>query len=291
MTFRTSWNRFLGEPLHPVRIALAAVAFGIVFSLAVDWLLHRPSVHHWLPILGADTRWSALLPFILAGGIRVHEGMLAFSGKEVAGEWTGDHTAVILGMLLTYVAGPALFLWGLRARKRWLAGNVTRPSANTILLLTGVGCFFMLSTIPFSVVGGPRSWYLWQEMRRDAQQSAARDVAMNCVIAMGRRAQIFRALPIETGGKAWSLSAGGVTLQDLEATLPSIHHTMRWNGSAADMRFFLEVASPDSLTIWSVAESEGQNREGSFLNKDGRKGLVQVSVGVNPVELKMRVDN
>jgi hypothetical protein len=57
------------------------------------------------------------------------------------------------------------------------------------------------------------------------------------------------------------------------------------------VKYLLEVSSPDSLTIWGIADVQGMNSGNIFRNKDSSSGNVQVRTGVTPSHQTTVVEN
>lgn len=299
MTFKTSFRRIRENPLHLVWIILAMLELGVFILCYERFVLHNPSlpgVFHWarlqLPaLLQQDIHRLLWGSYIDAGGIRVNEGISAFAGKSATGVWKPEHTMVIVSMVLSFIFGPALLLWGMKARRRWILEKRAKPGPFTILAATAIGGYIVAFALALPVVTSVESWASWQRMKADSYASATRDGAVASGSILGFQAQQLRLMPEAKGGGPWMKGPGGITIADIDTVLPRIERGLWQQGLRGSMKYFLEVDSPDSLTIWGVADLRGTLSGSTLRNKDSTTGNVQMRAGVTPARVTMMVEN
>ena len=299
MTFKTRIQQIWKNPLHPAWIVLAILELAVLIGCIDRFVLHSPNMN-WLlawarpPALEFFVQdinrilWGS---YVVAGGIRVSEAIAAFSGKSVQGIWGTGHTMVIISMVLSYILGPALLLRGLKARKQWLAEKPAGRSSLLILVMTATGGYIValgLLLPPLTAVASSTSF---QRMKSESYVNAMRDRVEASLSVLGFQAQQLRLMPEAKGGGPWMKGPGGITIADLETVLPGLERGLGEQDVKGSLRFFLEVESPDSLTIWGIAYAHGSNLVSTFRNKDSTSGNVQVYAGVNPATVTPMVEN
>jgi len=299
MTFRTRMSDVWKNPLHAAWIILAIAELGVLLFCYQRFIVDSyfpPRLLNWarpnLPAIFQDNVQKTLLePHMNAGAIRVAEGITAFSGKPLTGAWTIGETLVVISMIISCVAGPSLLLWGMKARRRWPQEKPARPRPFAILGATVIGGYIVAYALALPVMTSVESWSLWQRMKSDTFTNGVRDGAVASVSELGFQAQLLRLTPGAKGGGPWLNKPGGITLEDLEPALTPLDRGLWPRGERAPVRYLLEVNSPDSLTIWGVAQVGGLNAAGAFTNKDGTKGNIQVRTGVTPADAYSFVEN
>ena len=297
MKFRTSVRQIWTNPLHPLWIILAMLELGVLIACFDRFVLHNATLwglFRWarppLPeFFMQDIHRILWGSYIDAGGIRISEGISAFSGKLVRGIWKPEHTLVLVSMVLSYIVGPALLLWGLKARKARIDGKTAKPRTFSILAATATGGYIVVFALALPLVSSVESWQSWQRMKSDSYVNAIRDGATASVSILGFQAEQLRLMPEAKGGGPWMNGPGGITIADLDTVLPRLERGLWEPGSKGSMKFFLEIVSPDSLTIWGVADV--QIAGSAFRNKDGAAGRVQVRSGVTPARVTTAVEN
>jgi hypothetical protein len=299
MTFRTRLREIWGNPLHAVWIILAMLEIGVLVVCYDRFVLHNTSLwrlFRWaippLPVFFMQDIHRILWgSYIDAGGIRVGEAISAFSGKLVRGIWKPEHTLVVITMALSYIVGPSLFLWGLKARKARIQTKTAKPSAVFILLATAIGGYIVVFALMIPVLSCAGSWNTWQRMKTDSYVNAVRDGAVASVSVLGFQAEQLRLMPEAKGGGPWSGGPGGISIAELDRVLPSLERGLWAPGVKGSMKYILEVSSSDSLTLWGIADVQGTLSGSSFRNKDGTAGNVQVRAGVTPARVTEAVEN
>ena len=289
MTFRTSWQRILSVPLHPAQtipwiVVVGLVAGGLNYSIVHvpfvrDWI----SQHNWylLVCLRHPTIWC---PYIMAGAIRVSNGISAFSGKPPSEAWPVDHEMVIALIAISYVIVPTILLWGLKSRKKYISGETSGLSPNMIQFVLALSGCVLSWQLLVPIAGSPKSWAIWQRMKDGAYKESILTGTKSSVSSLALRARVLHAMPEVAGGGPWSASPGGITLSDMQTCLTSMEVGIWPEGVKAQVHYIFEIESPDSMTIWGIADEEGTNQDSVFVNKDGRTGRIQVHAGVNPNE-------
>jgi hypothetical protein len=299
MTFRINFRRAWKDPLHPAWIILAILELGILIEAFNQFVLHSPSLRGlivWakppaLEFFVQDLNRALWGSYVVAGGIRVSEGIGAFSGKPITGAWDTGHTMVMISMLLSYIIGPVLLLWGLNARKKWMREKHAKPSPLSILITTTLGGYIVAFALLVPTLSSLISWNSWQRMKADTRVNAIRDGAISSISALGFQAQLLRWMPGTKGGGPWMENPGGITVADLQVVLPSMEKSLWQPGARSSMKYCLEITSPDSLTLWGIADVQGMNSGGIFRNRDSSSGNVQVRVGVTSSQLTTVVEN
>jgi hypothetical protein len=299
MTFKTKARQIWESPLHPVWIVLAMLEIGVlvlcidrfVFHGGSFWKLFRWAGPPFPQFFMQDIYRLLWVAYVDAGGIRVSEGISAFNGTLVRGTWRPEHALVIVSMILSYIVGPSLFLWGLVSRKKWISKKPATPSKLRILGATALGGYIIFFALLMPVEGSLGSWTAWQRMKADSYANGVRDGAIASISTLGFQAQQLRLMPEARGGGPWVQGEGAITIADLDTVLPRIDRGLWSRDDRAPMKYLLEVHSPDSLTIWGVANAHGGARGTTFLNIDGTSGNIQVHAGVTPLNVTTMTDN
>jgi hypothetical protein len=297
MSFRTRLQQIWRQPLHPAWIILAMVEIGVLVVFVERFVLHRVFSLWGFSLWSQQNFWMQDIhrmlwgSYIDAGGVRVGEGILAFSGKLVRGIWRSEHVLIIVSMVLSYLVGPSLFIWGMKARKLWLTEDPARRSAFPILAATALGGYIVFFALLIPVEASFGSWSIWQTMKSDMYVNAARDGAVSSVSVLGFQAQQLRLLPQAKGGGPWMKGPGGITIAEIDTVLPRLERGLWETGVRPTMKYVLEVESPDSLTIWGMANIRGGLHGSTFINKDSTTGNVQVRVGVTAERVTAMVEN
>jgi len=299
MTFRTRMSETWKNPLHAVWIILAIVELVVLFYCYHRFIIDSYFLPQWLswarphlPAVFQDNLQSTLLgPHIDAGAIRVAEGITAFTGKPLTGAWTVGETLVLVSMIFSCIAGPSLFLWGMKARRKWLLEKPERPRPFAILGAIAIGGYIVAYTLAIPIMTSVESWSVWQRMKSDSFMNGVRDGAVASVSELGFRAQLLRLMPEAKGGGPWAKGTGGITINDLEQALTPLERGLWSQGEKVPVKYFLEVNSLDSLTIWGVAHVDGLKSASAFTNKDGTRGNIQIRSGVTPVMVNSVMEN
>ncbi len=281
MPLKIDFEKMADDPLHWLRIGLyIAIVAAVLIPLA----------HLIVSLAGWNaTGWGGLTigyPAIVVGGIRVAEGIARFKGEMRAIAWQSQYTWVILSLCISGLILPALFLWGVRARARWRlnpGGRGLLAMITVALTIGGMALVNLLSAVPLSIT----AWRVMEKMRDDNTLSAENDLLVDEVSLMATKARVHYFLPASRGGGGggWmsrdNSQTPTITLADIE--LPSTAPQTIWDRGAyhGPHSFVLEVVNPDSLVIWGVGS--GPSLSGADLpNKDGRRGRLQVHIGVVP---------
>jgi hypothetical protein len=288
MSFKINWQRFQEEPLHPARVGLAILVVFLVVGGLSYWTLPAKSLRSpWSSDSSLESylkyisTWS---PYLMAGGLRVSNGILAFSGKPPSEHWPFVHQTVLVGIEVCYILGPAILLWAFKARANWVAKKVTRPSPQLILPVIGICGFLVLFQLLIPTLGNLSSWRFWQKMKENDRKSRILEATSSSVASLALMARVLRASPEAPGGGHWSHSAGGITLEKMQSGLSSAKKGIWPDGVESPLHFIMEIESPDSMTVWGIADEEGEDTARIFVNKDGRSGRIQVHAGVTPKE-------
>lgn len=302
MTFKTKLRQIWDSPLHPVWIVLAILEM-YVFVLGVNRFIldsypYQAAVGWGKPYLlnsyFADANLLLGSPFIGAGGLKLGDGIKAFTGKPITGGWTLEHWVIAVSLVVAYIAGPALFLYGLKLRKARILGGTTRRNSFLPLFATATGGYLVCTALLLPAFSGPKNWIILQRMKAEEYSNAAREGIDASLPVLAFQAQQLRILPETNGGGPWTNGPGGITIKGLEHVLPSLERILWKPGLRAPVRFFLRVYSPDSLTLWGVANARGGYGPSGglkFKNIDSTTGNVQVHAGVTPTHSTLNIDN
>ncbi len=302
MTFKTRIRQIWENPLHPVWIVLAILELYVCVLGFNRFVLDRYSVQaaigwgkpYLLISYFSDGNLLIGSPFIGAAGLRLSDGINAFNGKPMSGAWALEHWVVAISLVLAYIAGPALLLYGSRLRKVRILAGTTRRNSILPLIATAAGGYLVCTALLLPAFAGPRSWVILQRMKAEEYANAARGAIDASLPILAFQAQQLRLMPELKGGGPWAKGPGGITIEDLENVLPPLERVLGRPGVKAPVRFFLHVDSPDSLTLWGVADAHGgygPYGKADFRNIDGTEGNVQVHAGVAPAHATLGFDN
>lgn len=302
MTSKTKLRWIWDSPLHPIWIVLAILEI-YVFVLGInrfvlDSYSYEAAVGWGKPYLlnsyFADGNLLLGSPFIGAGGLKLGDGIKAFTGKPITGGWILEHWVITVSLVLAYIAGPALFLYGLKLRKARILGGLTRRNSFLPLIATATGGYLLCTALLLPSISGPKNWSILQRMKAEEYSNAAREGIDASLPVLAFQAQQLRIMPETKGGGPWENRRGGITIEGLEHVLPSMESVLWKPGPRAPVRFFLKVHSPDSLTLWGVADARGGYGPSgglTFKNIDSTTGNVQVHAGVTPTHSTLTIDN
>lgn len=138
-------------------------------------------------------------PVIVAGGMRVAEGIARFKGEIHPMTWNIQHTQLLIRLCIWGTLLPALFFWGLRARARWRLNPGGRWPLTRITLALTVGGFAVVSLLSFTVFSSV-AWGTYRQMREDNSLAARNDLLIHEVSLLATNARVHYFLPREKGG-------------------------------------------------------------------------------------------
>jgi len=284
MKLRIDLRPVVADPLHGARIGLYILLLAAGILQLQRFLLQGAG---WGRSIDGASPWIALAqPPLLAGGIEVQEGIQHFNGKSGRGVWTGQTTSVLVSVVATYVLGPALFVWGLRARARRRQNPLREAGATTIAAALTLGGLSLVSIIPAPMYAVMSS-RAHSTMVHDCQVSAMQDEMSEDLFQMARRAQVIYFLPGGMGGgnQSWlAHDRSGKPVIDISRILlaaPSADVDAVLSCSRNCSKYSLRVERADSLTIKGVTEgSDVQGTDGDAESVHAAK--VQMCIGVTP---------
>ena len=268
MRSRIDLRPVLTDPLHPVRVLLYIICAAVLLE----------------PVLPPTQ------PGALAGGIEVLDGVLQFNGQSVRGVWTGPVTMALVSIVVLYLIGPALLVWGIRARARYRQNIAVRGGATVIAFALTLGGVSLLSVLPAPVYALLNA-QTKSMMMRDSRSVDNMDMMSVDLYMMARKAQVRYFLsgsprdakhswfPPDASGKA------GLSMADLVSADRKAFSGDSVYVSPNGTRFSLHVEHADSLTIYGVADWEGMGPEG--LSSDGTQKALQMCIGVTPDAVNM----
>jgi hypothetical protein len=199
MKMRIDLRAVLADPLHAVRIILYVVCATIVLGPLQQFFLMKIGCGE--PVVALTPGLTPVQPPVLAGGVEVREGLLQFNGATARGLWNGTITSVMMSMVFAYLVGPALLVWGLRARGRYRMKDPAAPGATKIAVALAVGGFSVVSLLP-SLGLAYRSTATYESMVADNAASEELDSMSTTLSLMARKAQVAYFV----AGEPWQLS-------------------------------------------------------------------------------------
>ena len=295
---RISLRQLLKEPLHPAWIVLAIVELAVIFTV-VNHLLARGFLdQRWLPhfnaaetgLFGQDFHQVFFGSYLIAGGERVGEGIMAWSGKASPGEWRVGLILVISSMIFSFIVGPSLLLWGLTERKNWMEGRRTQFGPSVIVPVTALGGYLLVGAFSLPLGGIVTTWNNWKAMEESSARAETADATIATIVDLGCEAQVLHAND-GFGGTGWKDSTEMITIDELRSGLPLLEQGEWFSGTNLPVKFLLEVERRDSITIWAVSELEGLNLSRGFKNKDGTSGNQQFRAGITPDRINLMMEN
>lgn len=287
MKFRTKWSEFIKrDPLHIGLVIIYAVGFGIAINFVVNLLVSSLS-----PLRGLILP----VPFTLAGGLRIAEALDRFSGKEMVSAWTSGQTSILVSILVCYVISLPLFVWGMRQRALFRQNPGGQKFPMRIALALGISASFLgevclVATVPPFIALSVKS-----SMQSAQTVQSNKDALISDVNYAALRAQSFYYMDVQDGGGGgkWTdiVREGNPTL-GIEEIAPTEPVTGRVLGDFFPQQpshFILKVHAQDSLTVWGVGHERGDVED--FVNQDGQRGKLQVSITVTPKNVHVTSDN
>lgn len=256
---RDAWN----DPLHPLRIALyVVIAIAIVVPLQERFLILAGWGNKASPVFD---QLPAAYPAMLAGGIEFAEGRRESLGASTRGVWSPQVSTALVALLVAYVIGPAMLVWGLMARGRYRRHVAVRGGATSIAFALAFGGALVVTLLPepvYAIVGTRRI----ASLSRDQRFIEKCEGLESELYAMARKAQVryYRSGGARGVGHSWL--AGGrpgapaVRIADLiehpDVQLSADTMTMH----IGPMTFTLSIDRADSLTIRGTVPFEGAER-------------------------------
>lgn len=288
MKVRIDFRPVLKDHVHPVRIALYIIVAVVIllplqekFLLGAGWGNRAAPVYNELP---------PAYPAVLAGGIEIAEGRLQFVGASARGVWSGQVSTALVALLIAYVIGPAVLVWGLRARSRYRRHIAVRGGATSIALALAFGGSLLATVLaePVYAIVGTRQLAMLSRDDRFAENFEALETDL---YAMARRAQVkyFRSGKTRGHGHSWLSGDGSgrpaIHIADLldpaTARVPVDSVTVRLGNTP----FSLHVERADSITIRGVLPFEGDSRLPN--PPEWMPHVIAVVVGVTPLKVNM----
>ena len=288
MRSRIDLRPFLTDPLHPVRVLLYIICATVLLEPVQSLIIHKAGwAGSYRPLF---TVFPPTQPADLAGGIEVLDGVLQFNGQSVRGIWTGQVTMALGAIVVLYLIGPTLLVWGIRARARYRQNIPVRGGATAIAFALALGGVSLLSVLPAPVyaVINARTKTI---MMRDNRSCDNVDLMSVDLYMMARKAQVLYFLSGDTHNKkpSWlSHDRSGRPGIDIASLM-----TSGGKGSPRDSvfvtangaRYSLHVENADSITIHAVQDWEGMGPEG--VAADGTQKALQMCIGVSPDHMNM----
>ncbi len=288
MKFRIDLQRAVKDPLHGIWIACYIGAAMIALGAVQESFVH---VAGWgdpaIPIAHAVLPAQ---PAVLAGGIEVAEGILQFSGHTARGVWSGYVTTTLMAMLISYMVGPALLVWGIRARARHRQQIAVRGGVPAIAAALALGGSTLAAVVPaplYALV----SHRTYTMLERDHRHSEALDDLSVELYVMARNAQVeyHRSGEPRGGGHTWLTPVHGrkgpLRMCDLLGPGRGPQCTESAHVTIGRQMFSLRIERADSLTLHGlvVCEPPGCPAPADTSGQD----TLSMVVGVTPLNVNM----
>lgn len=271
------------DPLHAGMIAVYIVVVMMIVIPVQHAIMVRSSAGWWYATL--NTIMPPLLPPEVAVSAEIEEAVHRIQGWDHHGAWRSVVTSMMSTMVISYLVGPSLFVWGLRARARARehAAGWVRTTAIAVALAFGGGS--VIALLP-SVLNAYQFHRAHEETVSNVAKGKAGDRLSDELFMMANRAQVAYFVPENPGEQAGSwqctdgsarpvLSIARLIPPGTEASMIDARHAV-----IGDMSYELVIETPDSLTIRgkcmaSISEVTGDNAPSDSV----RSGLL---LGVTP---------
>ena len=289
MKMRIDLRPFVNDPLHWARLVVYVVLVTWGASVVRDHLFTTPPYGKWLTLRNHVLLLAAPPP-VLAAGIGVEEVMAEFTGHSTRGVWRESVSAVMISLVGAYLVGPALLVWGLRARTRFRTAELKLPRAWMIvgaITLGGTSVAFLMPAL-FDA-------YMSQKLHeRMVEDNVSADMNMRLsseLTLMAYKAQVAYFVAGEPWDlpASWQLSDGSrrpalsiVQLLEpgVDALVPDSRHAV------IDGRVYeVTVVRADSLTITGLLPPADLSARPA----DDRRWCSGFTVGVTPQQVTMNI--
>ncbi len=288
MKKRIDLRPFLTDPLHGARILLYIV---LVIAVAVPVqhaIMVRSSAGWWYATV--NTILPPLHPPLVAAGEEVLDAVHRYQGIGDHGVWRAGVTSALTSLILGYLVGPSLFVWGLRARMRARQLSAGPLRTTVIALALAFGGASVVALVPTALMA-----YEFQRSHDALVDASTRSEACSRMsdelFTMANRAQVAYFVPEGSGQSAGSwvsndgsgrplLSITRLIPPGTKAVMADARHAVVGNVS-----FELVIEGPDSLTIRGIdpIAYEGEAVQEDSVDAAGR-GLL---LGVTPDRVTM----
>jgi hypothetical protein len=292
MKFKIDFAKAASDPLHPLRIIILIALFSAgVYSLE-KWFILKSDWGQapWRPVYGLALHASQ--PQLISAGIRIQEGIDRWRGNPENRHWRAELTILLALLVFSFVLGPALFVWGLRARARWYRYLPARRGTVRIATALAIGGFVVISQASTLILAF-QSQSRFNTMLEDNTSAAERDAMSTELIQTATNAQVLYFLPKSEGGCGMSWLAPhasgrpAITLSDIRpAKLPTSKVTERAFPQKPKI-YVLEVYRSDSLSILGTGNSPAfLAQDDASQNNNPQLKRIQQRVDVTPDRVK-----
>lgn len=278
----------IADPLHWVRILLYVLIAMVAFTSVRLSISRHSSQGGWYAALNDVVPIAD--PALLAGWIEVEEAVHAFAGYGSRGVWRGTITGVMTSMVLLYLVGPTLLVWGIRARARWRLREPGTPHAGVIAAALVFGLCSVMMLLP----GFFSAYAAIEDHEEDLVQQAV--AAEECTLLteltlMARKAQVAYFVagePWQLAG-SWQLSDGSKqpALSIVQLIEPGVDAEITDSRHAVigGRSYELVVERADSLTLRGTCPPVivGENGEPVFESGGERS----IAMGITPASLSL----
>jgi hypothetical protein len=292
MKFKIDFAKAASDPLHPLRvIVLIALLSAGAYSLE-KWFLPKTDWGQapWRPQYGLALH--ATQPQMIAAGIRVQEGIDRFSGNPENRQWRAELTILLALLVFSFVLGPALFVWGLRARARWYRDLPARRGTVRVATALAVGGFVVLSQASTLILAF-QSQSRFDKMLQDNTSAAEQDAMSTELVQMGRTAQILFFLPKSEGGCGMSWLApdasgrAAINISDIQPMQLPTAKVIEPAFPQKPKSYVLEVYRSDSLSILGTGNSPAiLAQDDTAQSSNSQLKRIQQRVDVTPDRVK-----
>jgi uncharacterized membrane protein (DUF485 family) len=236
----------------------------------------------------------ALFPYIVAGGIRIQEGLDRFSGVPPSVGLRIEHIVLLVSLIVMYIILPPLIQWTLERRRQWRQQPEKKKFPVTLALMVGITGLFVL-TLLLSPIFYSISTGVFKSLQESQNVQSNRDALIHDLNVLALKAQSF--YYVETsfggGGKRWMdierKDNSTFTLNEIILNVPNLQSVIGELFPQKLSQFSLDVIRRDSLIIWGIGTERGDDEE--YTNRDGSKGRHQAHVIVTPKRTTLRFDN
>ncbi len=279
------------DPLHWVWLVGYVFAAMILGGILNDALYRSDSIKGIVLHFGRSPLVTPF-PYVVAGGLKIADGLDRFSGNPIIQEWKSEHLFLLLSILVSYVLAVPSFIWAIKERQHWRENHARGKFPIRIAFAIGIGGAFVVPMLLISAVGPVMSSSVRSKMQEAQTVYANRDAVMYELNLMALKAQGSYFVSLGEGGyggKWMNIQRKGsptVTLEELQVQEPDLNRVYAELYPQRPSKFVLEVYSEDSLAIWGIG---AETSEGSlFVNKDGQQGKNQAHAVVTPKKVIVR---
>lgn len=291
MKLRIDLRTLIADPLHWVRIVLYVLVAMVAFASVRLYINRHSSQGGWCAVLNDVVPIAD--PVVMAGWIEVEEAVHAFAGYGSRGVWRGTITGVMTSMVVLYLIGPTLLVWGIRARARWRPGEPGTPHAGVI----AAALVFGICSVTMLLPGFFSAYAAIEGHEEDLVQQAVG--AEECTLLteltlMARKAQVAYFVagePWQLAG-SWQMSDGSrqPALSIVQLIEPGVDAEITDSRHAVigGRCYELVVERADSLTLRGTCPPVLMRENGGPVFETG--GERSIAMGITPASVSLAYD-